>query len=38
MTIPLRTVRLLRHRVQPLEPSQFELASAFRDAADLVSP
>ena len=38
MTIALRTVRLLRHRVQPLEPSQSELASAFREAVDLVSP
>jgi hypothetical protein len=38
MTIPLRTVRLLRHRVQPLRPSQSELASLFRKAADLVSP
>ncbi len=38
MTIALRTVRLLRHRVQPLEPLQSELASAFREAVDPVSP
>jgi hypothetical protein len=38
MSIARRTVRLLRHRVQALEPSQSELASAFREAADLVLP
>jgi hypothetical protein len=32
------TVRLLRHRVPVPDPSQFGLASAFRNAAELVSP
>ncbi len=38
MRVAALTVRLLRHRVQVPDPSQFGLARAFRDAADLVSP